>query len=165
MNLTPTQFKAVVQHRLALFKEIKADYPALRLYPLFTRFGSGLGMCPLTDNLREIIKHFPVMLVPTAEVEQFIELLKRYEYLHTEGEDEKEVARYQKFCEQKEATLLGAKELIFCGDITIEFRPDVLRYETLRKLQVDPRLAPGINRVGNIRVIAGTLEALAKNAE
>lgn len=53
---------------------------------------------------------------------------------------------------------------IYCGDVLIEFRPGVLKYESLRRLQQDSRLPPGWNDVGNIRVVAGSLELLSKEA-
>ncbi|MFA6173648.1 MAG: hypothetical protein WC701_08150 [Kiritimatiellales bacterium] len=49
---------------------------------------------------------------------------------------------------------------IYCGDVLIEYRPENLKYESLRRLQQDARLPPGLNTVGNIRVIAGSLELL-----
>ena len=51
---------------------------------------------------------------------------------------------------------------IYCGDVLIEYRPENLKYESLRRLQQDSRLPPGLNEVGNIRVIAGSLELLSK---
>jgi hypothetical protein len=51
---------------------------------------------------------------------------------------------------------------IYCGDVLIEYRPENLKYESLRRLQQDSRLPPGLNEVGNIRVIAGSLEFLSK---
>ncbi len=57
----------------------------------------------------------------------------------------------------------SATELpIYCGDILIEYRPGELRYEPLRRVQQDPRLPLGLNTVGNIRVIAGSLELLSE---
>jgi hypothetical protein len=44
----------------------------------------------------------------------------------------------------------------------IEYRPGNLTYESLRRLQQDSRLPSGLNTVGNIRVIAGSLELLAE---
>jgi hypothetical protein len=51
---------------------------------------------------------------------------------------------------------------IYCGDVLIEYRPENLKYKSLRRLQQDTRLPPGLNEVGNIRVIAGSLGFLSK---
>ena len=51
---------------------------------------------------------------------------------------------------------------VYCGDVLIEYRPGELKYESLWRLQQDSRLPPGLNEVGNIRVIAGSLEFLTE---
>ncbi|NLX26329.1 MAG: hypothetical protein GXY61_10280, partial [Lentisphaerae bacterium] len=53
----------------------------------------------------------------------------------------------------------------YCGDVNIELRCGILRYESLRRLQQDARLPPGLNTVGNIRVVLGSLEYLARQTE
>ncbi len=50
---------------------------------------------------------------------------------------------------------------LYCGDVQIEYRCGVLRHESIRRLQQDPRLPPELNAVGNIRVVAGSLEGLS----
>jgi hypothetical protein len=56
----------------------------------------------------------------------------------------------------------SSENVTYCGDILIEYRPGNLKYEPLRSIQQDPRLPDGLNEVGNIRVIAGSLEFLCK---
>jgi len=50
---------------------------------------------------------------------------------------------------------------LYCGDVLVEFRPGILKYESLRRLQRDSRLPPELNTVGNLRVVAGSLEGLS----
>jgi len=98
------------------------------------------------NSQRELAKPFP-----TAErVEKFRKLLIQLK----QGEPvEKEAGALVK-------ELLASDLPLYCGDIMIEYRPGNLKYESLRRLQQDSRLPSGLNTVGNIRVIAGSLEIL-----
>ncbi|MCK4565662.1 MAG: hypothetical protein KAU94_13415, partial [Verrucomicrobia bacterium] len=69
MNLNQTQLEAAVAHGLILFNGLKKDYPELRLYPVFCRFGPGSGQCELTTDPLIILTEFPEMLVVSKGVE------------------------------------------------------------------------------------------------
>jgi hypothetical protein len=73
-----------------------------------------------------------------------------------------EAGTLRKQCDAIEAKLLAPDLPLYCGDILIEYRPGELKYESLRRLQQDSRLPPGLNTVGNIRIVAGSLEFLSK---
>jgi hypothetical protein len=75
------------------------------------------------------------------------------------GERE-EVSKLRKEANEVERRLLDPNLKLYCGDVLIEFRPGILKYESLRNLQQDPRLPRELNEVGTIRVIAGSLELL-----
>ncbi len=162
MNLNREQFLKAVERGQALLKELKKDYPELKLTPVFSRFGPGSGQCDLTVNLRQILLDFPEMLAGSDDTKRLRGLL--FDLKKAEKEkDEEPVSKIRKQCEALEAKLLAPDLSLYCGDILIEYRPGNLTYESLRRLQQDSRLPPGLNTVGNIRVIAGSLEFWAED--
>jgi hypothetical protein len=205
MNLNREQFLSAVERGQALLKELKKDYPELKLKPVFSRFGARSGQCDLTADLRKIVLEFPEMLAGeighTAEGRGWSEatavtngsgkkhensqrwnatsgrvksvlgdpappqklrtLLKEIRRVEKDGEKDA-VSKLRKEADALEKELLDPELTLYCGDILIEYRPENLKYESLRRLQQDARLPPGLNEVGNIRVIAGSLEFLSK---
>jgi hypothetical protein len=95
------------------------------------------------------------------KIKKLRELLKAIKRAEKDGEKEI-VSKLWKEAEALEKELLAPDLPLYCGDVLIEFRPENLKYESLRRLQQDSRLPPGLNEVGNIRVIAGSLEFLSK---
>ena len=160
MNLNREQFLKAVERGQALLKELKKDYPELSLTPVFSRFGPRSGQCDLTVNLRQILLDFPEMLATSDDIKRLRGLLFNLKKAEKEKEEEP-VSKLRKQCDALEAKLLAPDLPLYCGDIMIEYRPGNLTYESLRRLQQDPRLPPGLNTVGNIRVIAGSLQSLS----
>jgi hypothetical protein len=167
MNLNREQFLKAVERGQTLLNELKKDYPELGLKPVFSRFGPGSGQCDLTTDVRKIVSDFPEMLAEECfsrkeaqnsqkeisnSVKWFRELLIEMKKEESAG---REVAAF-------EAKLLAPDLTIYRGDVLIEYRPENLIYESLQRLQQDSRLSPGLNTVGNIRVIAGSLELLSE---
>ncbi len=162
MNLNREQFLKAVEIGQALLKELKKDYPELSLTPVFSRFGPRSGQCALTVNLRQILLDFPEMLASSDDTKRLRGLLFDLKKVEKEKEEES-VSKLRKQCEALEAKLLAPDLPLYCGDIMVEYRPGNLKYESLRRLQKDSRLPPGLNTVGNIRVIAGAMEFLAED--
>jgi hypothetical protein len=160
MNLNRELFLKAVERGQALLKELKKDYPELRLKPVFSRFGPRSGQCDLTVNLRQILLDFPEMLATSDDIKRLRGLLFDLKKAEKEKEGEP-VSKLRKQCDTLEAKLLAPDLLLYCGDVLIEYRPENLKYESLRRLQQDSRLPPGLNTVGNIRVITGSLESLS----
>jgi len=150
-----------VKHSEALLKELKKDYPELGLKPVFSRFGARSGQCDLTTDMRKILLDFPEMLVESNNTKQLRGLLFDLKRAESDKEDEA-ISKLRKQCDAIEQKLLAPDLALYCGDVLIEFRPGNLKYESLRRLQQDSRLPPGLNTVGNIRVIAGSLELLSE---
>ena len=161
MILTRVEFIAAVDHSTELFNELKADYPELRLYPVFSRFGPGSGQCPLTTDTAAILTEFPEMLLvdkKTALVGRKLRELKK--------------AKKNKITDTallKEAIARLRSELPaplsaegYSGDVNVELRCGTLIYTELRKLQQDFRLPQDLNTIGNIRVNMGLLENLSR---
>jgi hypothetical protein len=170
MNLNREQFLRAVARGQALLKELKKDYPELSLKPVFSRFGPRSGQCDLTTDLRKIVEEFPEMLAGENGHEKTQEstkklrgLLKAIRQSKKDGEEET-AAKLRKEAEEFEHELLTPDLPLYCGDVLIEYRPGELQYEPLRRLQQDKRLPPSLNTVGNIRVVAGSLEFLSKEA-
>ena len=161
MNLNREQFLKAVERGQTLLKELKKDYPELGLKPVFSRFGPRSGQCDLTVNLRQILLEFPEMLATSDDTKRLRGLLFDLKKAEREKEEEP-VSKLRKQCEALEAKLLTPDLPLYCSDIKIEYRPGNLTYESLRRLQQDSRLLPSLNTVGNIRVIAGSLELLAE---
>jgi hypothetical protein len=166
MNLNREQFLKAVERGQTLLKELKKDYPELKLTPVFSRFGPGSGQCDLTVNLRHILLDFPEMLAVTDDTKRLRSLMFDLQKAEQEKKAEREkaeelVSKLRKQCDALEAKLLIPDLLLYCDDVLIEYRPENLKYESLRRLQQDSRLPPGLNTVGNIRVIAGSLDFLA----
>jgi hypothetical protein len=159
MNLNREQFLKAVERGQALLKELKKDYPELKLTPVFSRFGPGSGQCDLTTDFMKMFKEFPEMLVASEDIKLLRRLLRKIKEARAENNKDS-VARLQKEERAVKQKLLDANLPVYCGDVLIEYRPDNLKYEPLRRLQQDSRLPPGLNTVGNIRVIAGSLEFL-----
>lgn len=113
------------------------------------------------NSQREAAKLLGAKSFSTAErVRELRDLLSAAKQAEKEGE--KEIAsNLWKEAAAVEKTLLDPKLELYCGDVLIEYRPGYLKYESLRRLQQDSRLPPGLNTVGNIRVIAGSLEFLS----
>lgn len=76
--------------------------------------------------------------------------------------EEKKASALRKEARELEQRLLDPDLTLYCGDVLIEFRCGTLIYESLRRLQQDPRLPQELNDVGNIRVVAGTLMELSR---
>lgn len=161
MILTTLQFTAAIDRATELSKELKADYPGLRLYPVFSRFGTGAGQCPLTTDTETILTEFPEMLVVDKKTDHLgrklreLKKAKKNKITDTTLLQE-EIARLRSAL----PTPLTAEGYV--GDVNIELRCGILQYDSLRRLQLDPRLPPGLNTIGNIRVIAGSLEYLSQ---
>lgn len=202
MNLNREQFLKAVERGQVLLKELKKDYPELKLKPVFSRFGPRSGQCDLTTDLKKMVMEFPEMLAGDADhgctrktrmeskgwnatagrvqedgelakplraksflepgaIQRFRKTLMKIKQADKEGE--KETAdKLRKEADALEKELLAPDVMLYCGDVLIEYRPENLIYESLRRLQQDSRLPPGLNTVGNIRVIAGSLEFLSK---
>jgi len=171
MNLNREQFLKAVERGQDLLKELKKDYPELGLKPVFSRFGPRSGQCDLTTDLRKILSEFPEMLAgeighekhekSRVSVKKMRDLLKEIKRVEKDGEKDA-VSKLRKEADVLEKELLDPELTLYCGDVLIEYRPGNLKYEPLRRLQQDPRLPDGLNEVGNIRVIAGSLEFLCK---
>lgn len=192
MNLNREQFLKAVERGQVLLEELKKDYPELKLKPVFSRFGPRSGQCDLTTDLRKIVLEFPDMLAredfnhgwtrktrmesegwnatsgrvqsvlgEPAPPQRFRELLKAIKRAEKDGEKET-VPNLRKEADEVERQLLDPELKLYCGDVLIEYRPGNLKYKSLRRLQQDSRLPPGLNEIGNIRVIAGSLELLSK---
>lgn len=162
MNLNKEQFDEAVACGFSLCAELKNDYSTLRLYPVLSRFGHRSGQCGLTTDLRKIVVGFPLMF--SGEMmghERAQEVAEKLRQLLTDMDKGKLVEEEVNEVERK---LLDPNLKLYCGDVNIEFRCGVLKYEELQRLQQDPRL-PSLNAVGNIRVIAGSLEMLAEVGE
>lgn len=151
MNLNREHFLKVVQRAAYLHAELKRDYPELKLYPVFSRFGPRSGQCEMTSDLRKIVMAFPAMLAPNSDFSLLRELVVKIQNNEQLKCDPGEV----------EERLLDPDLKLYCGDVLIEYRPAVLKYESLRRLQQDARLPQEANEVGNVRVVAGSLEMLA----
>jgi len=157
MNLNREQFLRAVEQGRALLAELKKDYPELSLKSVFSRFGPLSGQCDMTTDLREIILDFSGMLVTSDVTKQLRHML----FVLKKAEKEKEdvlVSKLRKQCDELESKLLASELKLYCGDVLIEFRPGILKYESLRRLQKDSRLPPELNEVGSIRVVTGSLE-------
>ncbi len=160
MNLNREQFLKAVERGQALLKELKKDYPELKLTPVFSRFGARSGQCDLTTDLKKIVMEFPEMLEGEGSVghEKAQEVTKKFRKLLIQLKQGEPV---EKEADALEKELLAPDLPLYCGDVLIEYRPGELKYESLRRLQQDSRLPPGLNTVGNIRVIAGSLQSLS----
>lgn len=161
MNLNKSQFEDAVAHGGALCKQLKADYPELHLYPVLTRIGPKSGQCGLTTHLLTLLEEFPEMVIVSFEVERLGKLLRQLKNakelkLPAVAEIQQEVDAAMILCR---APYIPA---FYCGDVNIELRCGTLNFAALRRLQQDARLPPGLNTVGNIRVIVGSLEFLSK---
>ena len=160
MNLNKDAFEKAVARGFALCVELKKDYPELQLYPVLSRFGHRSGECGLTTLPLSIVRDFPEMMVDSSNAMRLAQLLREHKYakkfkLPIASSELKEVQHLKKY-------ILKTNRSLYNGDVNIEFRTGVLKYEPLRQLQQDSRLPPGLNTVGNIRVIAGSLEDLSK---
>ena len=175
MNLNREQFLRAVERGLALLKELKKDYPELGLKPVFSRFGARSGQCDLTTDLRKIVFAFPEIfgagdltycqnLQESGKTALHSVQCLRFSLVQIktaeEAGDKETVSKLRKESNEIERRLLNPELKLYRGDVLIEYRPENLKYESLRRLQQDSRLPPGLNTVGNIRVIAGSLELL-----
>jgi hypothetical protein len=177
MNLNRAQFLKAVERGQALLKELKKDYPELKLTPVFSRFGARSGQCDLTTDLRKIAWDFTEMFgagdltycqnLQESEKKAIHNIsclrfslvqIKKAE----ESDDREAVSKLRKESNEIERRLLNPELNLYRGDVLIEYRSENLIYESLRRLQQDSRLPPGLNTVGNIRVIAGSLEFLSR---
>ena len=163
MNLNKEEFEKAVACGFALCADLKKGYSELQLYPVLSRVGPGSGQCWLTTDLRKIVMDFPAMLQEVGEshkkskkaqsnIQQLRNLLFKI----------KDDRPLEKEADTVERKLLDPDLRLYCDDVNIEFRGGVLKYESLQRLQQDPRLPPGLNTVGDIRVITGSLEMLAE---
>jgi hypothetical protein len=175
MNLNREQFLKAVERGRTLLKELKTDYPELKLTPVFSRFGARSGQCDLTTDLRKIVFAFPEIFgagdltycqnLQESEKKDIHSIsCLRFSLVQIktaeEAGDKETVSKLRQESDKIERRLLNPELKLYRGDVLIEYRPENLIYESLRRLQQDSRLPPGLNEVGNIRVIAGSLEML-----
>ncbi len=161
MNLNREQFLKAVERGQALLKELKKDYPELSLKPVFSRFGPYSGQCDLTTDFLKMLKEFPEMLIESEDKKRLQQLRRKIKEAKIENNKDNGI-RLQREEREVLKKLLDPDFPIYCGDVMIEYRPENLTYEPLRRLQQDARLPPRLNTVGNIRVVAGSLEFLSK---
>jgi len=162
MNLNRTRFLRAVEKGQALLDELKNDYPELKLKAVFSRFGPGSGQCDLATDLRQIVMEFPNMLIASEQTKRLRHLL--FDLKKAEKDKEKGSATtLRKQCDDLEARLLDPELKLYFRDVMIEYRPGILKYESLHRLQQDPRLPAELNTVGSIRVVVGALESLAES--
>jgi hypothetical protein len=159
MNLNRKPFLKAEERAQSLLDELKQDYEELKLKPVFSRFGPHSGQCDMTTDLKKITLDFPEMLSGDA-VWAFRDLLFKVRFAE-KGKDKETFSNLREQANQVERRLLDPDLKLYCGDVLIEFRPGILKYESLRRLQQDSRLLQDLNEVGNVRVVAGSLEFLA----
>ena len=164
MNLDKPKFEKAVARGTTLFAELKKDYPELRLHPVFSRFGPGAGECGLTTDPMVILEEFPEMMIVPLNVQHLGKLLRQ----HRKAK-KLELPSVPEINKELNEAMIRSRvpnfPAFYCGDVNIELRCGILRYESLRRLQQDARLPPGLNTVGNIRVVLGSLEYLARQTE
>jgi hypothetical protein len=186
MNLNRDQFLTAVERGSTLLKELKRDYPELKLKPVFSCSGPRSGQFLVTTDLRKIVMTFPEMLsgeifnrertqgtqdlakslwaeslLESNEIGTFRRLLIEITGAAEKDGDKEKVSRLWKQVNEVEGRLLDPDLPLYCGDIQIEYRPGTLNRESLRRLQQDPRLPQELNDVGSVRIVAGSLEMLA----
>jgi len=160
MNLNREQFLRAVERGQDLLAELKKDYPELQLKPVFSRFGPGSGQCELTTDLMEITKSFPGMLMESRETHRLQQLPGEIKNARKD-KDKSSAARLGRELRALQEILLEPELKLYCGDVLIEYRPGILKYESLRRLQQDARLPAELNEVGSIRVVSGPLAKLS----
>jgi len=160
MNLNREQFLRAVEQGRALLKELRTDYPELKLKPVFSRFGPRSGQCDLTTDLKEMLKAFPEMLVASGDTKRLRELPGIIKAARREKRKKGLLAQLQSERSAVTQRLINPGLKLYCGDVMIEYRAGILNYESLRCLQQDLRLPPELNEVGSIRVVVGSLELL-----
>ena len=171
MNLNREQFLRAVEQGRELLERLKRDYPELKLRAVFSRFGPRSGQCDLAIDLKKIVMEFPEMLVGEHmsynDISKNSPLPRKLRGLLFEiraankAGEKKKVSNLWKEAGDVESRLLDPESKLYCGDVLVEYRCGVLRHESIRRLQQDPRLPPELNAVGNIRVVAGSLEGLS----
>jgi len=75
--------------------------------------------------------------------------------------EKKKVSSLQKEAGEIKRRLLEPDLKLYCGDVLIEYRCEVLKHDSIRRLQQDSRLPVELNTVGSIRVVAGSLEGFS----
>jgi hypothetical protein len=158
MNLNRKQFVKAVERAQSLLDELRQDYEELKLKLVFSRFGPRSGQCDMTTDLKKKTLDFPEMLAGDS-FWAFRDLLFKVRSAE-KGKDKESFSNLREQANQVERRLLDPDLKLYCGDVLIEFRPGVLKYESLRRLQQDPRLPAELNKVGNVRVVAGALQEL-----
>lgn len=180
MNLNREQFLKAVERGQELLVVLKKDYPELKLSPVFSRFGPRSGQCDLTTNLRKIVTDFPEMLGEGCIHRERTHGTQKSENVDAvssprSSNEEKKLTKsflgpdtIKTFCglliqlkqgepvekevHELERRLLEPELKLYCADVLIEYRPGNLKYESLRRLQQDSRLPPGI-KGATVRVI------------
>lgn len=167
MNLNREQFLDAVEKGEGLYKALKSDYPELKLYPVFCRKGPRSGQLELSVNVEKLAIGFPSMLVESAGIKG-AGLVERYrtavfKLKAAEKDDSRKVdPKLYQSVDQLKQNLLDPERELYCGDVNIELRVGMLKYEVLHHLQQDSRLPAELNEVGSVRVVLGRLDELTK---
>jgi len=158
MNLNQEEFKKVVRVGFSLCDALSKDYPGLKIYPVFSRFGPRSGQCALTSNPLTLLVEFPEMLHYSKAVEQLRGLILQLKWAEKfDPDSKKELEKKHNALMKKVGTPIP---VTYYSDVYIEFRTKVLKYDLLAQIKKDPRLPPELNKDGNIRIIAGSLSDL-----
>jgi len=153
MDLNRTQFLRAVQREQDLLEELNKDYPELKLKAVFSHGGPDTKQCELTTDLRVLVLNALEVFVFPSSIRPFRELLMDLQNHPQDAELETEAVEVEKI-------FLHPAIEIYRGDVLVEFRSGIFKYESLCRLQQDPRLPPDLNEGGSIRVVAGSLDLL-----
>jgi len=154
MLLDYIQLQNAVVAAVERFKLIKAKYPELKPYPVLS---SRWGQVDLTDDVAQILKEFPAMVVDSSDKTRAIGLCDAIRKAEKSSEKDSAAPRLR-------AEFRGVIErLRFDPDTNVEIRLGCLVFTKIRELKQDPLIDRDLTMQSDasIRIIVGTIKALA----
>jgi hypothetical protein len=155
--MNATQLQSAVEKSNELFAKLKEKYHGLKGNLVFS---SPYGQCELTDNLADILKYFPQMIVDCKHKAKGLQLWQKINDI--ESENKKNVGNpksSEKFKFQLDDTV---KNMEVNGDTFVEIRFKGTYLDLIFELQKDELISQEHTpqTKASIRIVLGTLKDL-----
>jgi hypothetical protein len=155
MNINKLQ--VVVEKSNAVFEKLKIKYPKLDGYLVFS---PPFGKCELTNNMAEILKKYPQMIVDCKQKDKGLQLLQKIAEI--ESENKKNINKPKSFEKYKIQLSEVINDLEIKEDTFVEIRFKNTDLDLIFELQKDELISQKHTpqTKASIMIVLGTIEEL-----
>lgn len=155
MNIN--KLKVVVEKSNAVFEKLKIKYPKLDGYLVFS---PPFGKCELTNNMAELLKKYPQIIVDCKRKDKGLQLLQKIAEI--ESENKKNINKPKSFEKYKIQLTEVINDLEIKEDTFVEIRFKNTDLDLIFELQKDELISQKHTpqTKASIRIVLGTIEEL-----